>query len=117
MRIENTLNIFATLIYAISYIVLLLAFTLIENERMTYIAGGLGGIILGTILLGFAKIVYYQEKNHQELLELVRTQRSELRALNEMQKSMQNVQKILMAQYSTKQPAKTATKPAKPNDG
>ncbi|WP_353572752.1 hypothetical protein [Candidatus Albibeggiatoa sp. nov. BB20] len=113
MRIENTLNIFATLIYAVSYIVLLLAFTLIENERMTYIAGGMGGLILGSILLGFAKVVYYQEKNHQELVELVRTQRSELRALNDTQKSVQNIQKILMAKYAVKQPAKTDAKPSK----
>ncbi|MCV6638026.1 hypothetical protein [Candidatus Albibeggiatoa sp. nov. NOAA] len=114
MRIENTLNIFATLIFAVSYIVLLLAFTLIENERMTYIAGGLGGLILGTVLLGFSRIVYFQEKNHQELLEMVRVQRSELRALNDMQKSTQNIQKILMAKYAPKQPAKANTKPAKP---
>ena len=103
MRIENTLNIFATLIFVVSYITLLLAFTLIETERMTYIVGGLGGIILGTILLGFAKVVYYQEKNHQELLELVRTHRSELRSLNDMQKSLQNVQKILLAKHTPKQ--------------
>lgn len=102
MRIENTLNIFATLIYAVSYIVLLLAFTLIENERMVYIVGGLGGLILGTILLGFSKLVYYQEKNHQELVELVRVQRSELRTLNDSYKAIQNVQKILMAKYGVK---------------
>ncbi len=109
MRIENMINIFAVLIYVISYVVLLLAFTLFEDDRVIYIAGGIGGIIFGTVLLGFAKIIYYQEKSYQEILELVRVQRTQLRAFNDMQKSQQITQKTHLKRSVAKQ--QTGAKP------
>lgn len=109
MRIENTLNIFASMIYAVSYVALLVAFTLLEEQRMTYIFIGLTGLILATVLLGFAKLLNYQEKIHEDLSELIRVQRISLRTLNDTHKLLQNVQKNLP--HNTHKQS-TAKKPA-----
>lgn len=83
MQVEGSLTIFGVMAIAISYVLLLIAFTAIEEERMLYIMGGFAGILLGALLLGFAKIIRLQMEISKQLETLARFSRAQTKALND----------------------------------
>lgn len=84
MQSENLLRLISIIMTAVSYVFLLLALTVIEEERSFYIFMGLGGIIGGVILLGLAKIIQYQVMSHHVLEESLRAARTQNRLLQEL---------------------------------
>lgn len=84
MRIEGGLSIAGIMAIVISYILLLLAFIVVEEQRMLYIIGGFAGFLLGLLLLAFAKIIHLQTEMLKQLETLVRFDRAQTKALTEL---------------------------------
>ncbi len=84
MQIESSLSIFGLMAIAVAYILLLLAFTVVEEERMLFIISGFGGMLLGLVMLGFAKIIRLQQEINQHLNTLTRFSRAQTQAMTEL---------------------------------
>ncbi|OUD11702.1 hypothetical protein [Thioflexithrix psekupsensis] len=83
MRIEGGLSIAGIMAIVISYVLLLLAFIVVEEQRMLYIIGGFAGFLLGLLLLAFAKIIHLQTETLKQLETLVRFDRAQTKVLTD----------------------------------
>jgi len=84
MSIEKILNLFGLMTITVAYTLILIAFGVLEEERNTYIISGILGLIIGTSLLGLAKLITLQANILKQLEEIARVNRAEIKALNDL---------------------------------
>lgn len=104
MKIENILGLFGLLLIVVSYILLLAAFGVVEESQSFYILSGLGGIVVGTALLGFSKLIKLQEETNKHLHDLASLARAQNRAITELKPK----------KSATNTAQKTITNPSQP---
>lgn len=84
MKVESIIAIFGVLAIVISYILLLIAFTVLEESKTFYVISAFGGIVIGTVLLGLSKMIIHQEELVKQLDALNKLTRLQVKALTEL---------------------------------